>query len=220
MTMGSRRPLSEVQPRGSAGEIGIGLDRRSFLALVPTAALSLAGCDGRAPAFRNTDVTGADFGKGFELTDHTGKVRRLEDFRGKILTVFFGFTHCPDVCPSTLAEMAEVLSQLGPRASQVQVAFITVDPERDTQELLAEYVPAFHPSFLGLRGDLEATARTAKAFRVFYQKVPGKTPGSYTIDHTAGTYVYDRQGRIRLFVKHGAGPEPILADIRRLLDES
>jgi protein SCO1/2 len=196
------------------------VQRRQFLALIPAAALLLTACDSRAPAFRNTDVTGADFGKGFELTDHNGQVRRLEDFRGKILTVFFGFTQCPDVCPSTLSEMAEIMAQLGRRASEVQVAFITVDPERDTQELLAQYVPAFHPSFIGLRGDEAATARTAKAFRVFYQKVKGKTPGSYTIDHTAGTYVYDRQGRIRLFVKHGAGPEPILADIRRLLDES
>jgi protein SCO1/2 len=197
-----------------------GLRRRRLLCLAPAAALLLAGCDSRALAFRNTDVTGADFGKGFELTDHTGQVRRLEDFRGKVLTIFFGFTHCPDVCPSTLAEMAEIMSRLGPLASQVQVAFITVDPERDTQDLLAQYVPAFHPSFIGLRGDEEATARTAKAFRVFYQKVKGKTPGSYTIDHTAGTYVLDRQGRLRLFVKHGAGPDPILADLRRLLAET
>lgn len=193
---------------------------RRQMILLPGAAMVLAACDSRPPAFRNTDVTGADFGKGFELTDHLGKVRRLEDFRGRILTVFFGFTQCPDVCPSTLSEMAQVMAQLGERSSQVQVAFITVDPERDTQALLAEYVPAFHPSFIGLRGDLETTAKTAKAFRVFYQKVKGKTPDSYTIDHTAGSYVYDRQGRLRLFIKHGTGPEPILADIRRLLNES
>jgi protein SCO1/2 len=218
-----KRSLRLVGPglaHGTEGVASPGLCRRHFLGLVPVAVLPLAACDARSPAFRNTDVTGADFGKGFELTDHTGKLRRLEDFRGKILMVFFGYTQCPDFCPSTLAEMAEVMSNLGPRASQVQVAFITVDPERDTQELLAEYVPAFHPSFIGLRGDAEATARTAKAFRVVYQKAPGKTPGSYTVDHTAGTYVFDRKGRIRLFVRHGAGPEPILADVRRLLDES
>jgi protein SCO1/2 len=192
---------------------------RRRLMLSGAAGLLLASCDGRAPAFRNTDVTGADFGKGFELTDHWGQTRRLEDFRGKVLAVFFGFTHCPDVCPSTLAEMAEVMARLGPRADQLQVVFITVDPERDTQALLAEYVPAFHPSFIGLRGDLEATARTAKSFRVFFQKVKGKTPESYTIDHTAGSYIYDRTGRLRLFVRHGAGADPILADVRRLLDE-
>jgi len=192
--------------------------RRGIL-LLPAASLMLSACGSRPAPFKNTDITGADFGKDFSLTDHHGKLRHLADFRGRILTVFFGYTQCPDVCPSTLAEMAQVMSQLGERAEQVQVAFITVDPERDTQALLAEYVPAFHPSFLGLRGDLDATARTAKAFRVFYQKVKGITPDRYTIDHTAGSYVYDRQGRIRLFIKHGTGPDPILADIRRLLDE-
>ncbi|MEN9773350.1 MAG: hypothetical protein RL322_420 [Pseudomonadota bacterium] len=192
---------------------------RRVLLLAPAASGLLSACGARPAPFQNTDITGADFGKDFSLTDHHGRVRQRADFRGRILTVFFGYTQCPDVCPSTLSEMAQVMSQLGERAAQVQVAFITVDPERDTQALLAEYVPAFHPSFLGLRGDLETTARTAKAFRVFYQKVKGKTPDQYTIDHTAGSYVYDRQGRIRLFIKHGTGPAPILADLRRLLDE-
>ncbi|MEN9760443.1 MAG: hypothetical protein RI906_269 [Pseudomonadota bacterium] len=180
----------------------------------------LAACSDR-PFFRNTDITGADFAKDFELTDHHGVVRRLADFRGRLVVVFFGFTYCPDVCPSTMAEMGEVMRALGPQAAaDIQVIFITVDPERDTAELLAQYVPAFDTRFLGLRGDAEATARVAKNFRVFYQKVPGKTPGSYTIDHTAGSYVFDRQGRVRLFIKHGAGAAPIEADMRRLLSES
>ncbi len=178
--------------------------------------LVLAGCQGR-PEFRNTDVSGADFGGELSLTAHDGKPRTLADFRGKAVVIFFGYTQCPDVCPSTLAELAEVMRQLGPDADRVQVLFVSVDPERDTQELLSHYVPAFDPRFIGLFGDAEATARTAKAFRVFYQKVPGKTPGSYTVDHTAGSYVYDPQGRLRLFIKHGTGPEPIVHDLKALL---
>ena len=178
----------------------------------------LAGCQGK-PEFRNTDVTGADFGGDFALTGHDGKPRTLADFRGKAVVIFFGYTQCPDVCPSTLAELAGVMKQLGPDAERVQVLFVSVDPERDTQELLSHYVPAFDPRFLGLHGDAEATARTAKAFRVFYQKVPGKTPDTYTVDHTAGSYVFDPQGKLRLFVKHGAGPEPIVHDLRLLLKD-
>lgn len=168
-------------------------------------------------AFKNTDVTGLGYARDFALTDHNGKPRTLADFKGKAVLVFFGFTHCPDVCPTTLAEMANVMQQLGPQADKVQVLFITVDPERDTPELLAKYVPAFHPSFLGLVGDKAATEKVAKEFRVFYQKVPGKDAGSYTVDHTAGSYVFDPQGRIRLFVRHGQGAEPIAHDLKLLL---
>ncbi len=181
--------------------------------------LALAGCQGK-PEFRNTDVTGAEFGGDLALTGHDGKPHTLADFRGKAVVIFFGYTQCPDVCPTTLAELAEVMKQLGPDADRVQVLFVSVDPERDTQELLAHYVPAFDPRFLGLYGDAEATARTAKTFRVFYQKVPGKTPDSYTVDHTAGSYVYDTQGKLRLFIKHGTGPEPIVHDLRLLLKEA
>ncbi len=180
--------------------------------------LARAGCE-RKPAFLNTDVTGADFGAGFALTGHDGKPRTLADFRGKVVAVFFGYTHCPDVCPTTLSEFAEAMRQLGPAADRVQVLFVTVDPERDTPELLSHYVPAFDPRFLGLYGDVETIARTAKAYRVFYQKVPGQTPGSYTVDHSAGSFVYDPQGRLRLFVRHAAGPGPVAHDIRKLLDE-
>ena len=183
--------------------------------------VSLAACDKlpgkQKEAFQNTDVTGLDYAKGFSLTDHTGKPRTLADFKGKAVVVFFGYTQCPDVCPTTMAEMASVMQKLGPLADQVQVLFITLDPERDTQELLANYVPAFDKRFLGLRGTPEQTAKTAKDFKVFYSKVPGTEPGSYTIDHTAGSYVFDRDGRLRLFIRHGQGPDPIVHDLRLLL---
>jgi protein SCO1/2 len=167
--------------------------------------------------FKNTDVTGLDYAKDFTLTDHNGKLRTLADFKGKAVVVFFGYTQCPDVCPTTMAEMAGVMKELGPLADKVQVLFITVDPERDTPELLSKYVPAFDPRFIGLTGDKAATEKVAKEFKVFYQKVPGKQPGSYTMDHTAGSYVFDPQGRIRLFIRHGQGPEPIAHDLKLLL---
>ena len=183
--------------------------------------VSLAACDKlpgkQKEAFQNTDVTGLDYAKGFALTDHTGKPRTLADFKGKVVVVFFGYTQCPDVCPTTMAEMASVMQKLGPLADQVQVLFITLDPERDTQQLLAQYVPAFDKRFIGLRGTPEQTAKTAKEFKVFYSKVPGTDPGSYTIDHTAGSYVFDRDGRLRLFIRHGQGPDPIVHDLRQLL---
>ncbi|MGP1684200.1 MAG: SCO family protein, partial [Giesbergeria sp.] len=153
----------------------------------------------------------------FRLTDHNGKVRTLADFRGKAVIMFFGYTQCPDVCPTTMVELKSVLQQLGADAARVQVLFVTLDPERDTRELLASYVPAFDPSFIGLYGDLETTAKTAKEFRVFYQKHPGPTPTSYTLDHTAGSYVFDPQGRVRLFVRHGDGGANLVADLRSLL---
>jgi len=180
-------------------------------------ALALAGCVPSQPGFKNTDVTGADCCGDFRLTDHHGKLRTLADFRGKAAVMFFGYTQCPDVCPTTMMEMTAVLQQLGKDAPRVQMLFVTVDPERDTRELLANYVPAFDPSFLGLYGDLETTARTAKEFRVFYQKQPGSTPGSYTVDHTAGSYVFDPQGRVRLFARYGDGGANLAADLRTLL---
>jgi protein SCO1/2 len=183
-------------------------------------ALLAAGCDklaSKPPAFQNTDLTGLDYAKGFSLTDHTGKPRTLADFKGKLVVLFFGYTQCPDVCPTTMAEMAAVMKELGPAAEEVQVLFVTLDPERDTQQLLASYVPAFDKRFLGLRGTPEQTAATAKEFKVFVAKVPGKEPGSYTVDHTAGSYVFDKEGRVRLFLRHGQGPAPIVHDLRQLL---
>jgi len=178
----------------------------------------LAGCGAapEAPKFKLTDVTGAGFGKVLNLADHNGKPRTLADFRGKVVTVFFGFTHCPDACPTTLAEMAQVAKALGPDADRLQVLFITVDPERDTPQVLRQYVPSFNPAFLGLYGDAEATARAAKEFKVFYQKQPAKD-GGYSVDHGAGTFILDREGRLRLFAQYGQPATAMLHDIRLLL---
>jgi len=181
-------------------------------------ALGLAGCGPSGPVFKNSDITGADCCKDFRLTDHNGRVRTLADFRGKAVLVFFGYTQCPDVCPTTMMDIKGALQRLGADAKRVQVLFVSVDPERDTRELLASYVPAFDPDFLGLFGDAEATARTAKEFRVFYQKQAGSTPSSYTVDHTAGSYVFDPQGRVRLFVRYGQ-TENLAEDLRVLLKQ-
>jgi protein SCO1 len=188
----------------------------SLLAL----SLVLVACDkpmSPKVAFQNTDLTGLDGARDFALTDHNGKPRTLADFKGKVVLMFFGYTQCPDVCPTTMAEMSTVLKELGPLADQVQVLFVTVDPERDTQALLAQYVPSFDPRFLGLYGDAAATAKVTKDFKVFAAKVEGRTPGSYTVDHTAGSYVFDRNGKLRLFVRHGLGPAPIVHDVKLLL---
>jgi protein SCO1/2 len=167
--------------------------------------------------FANTDITGLDYAKGFSLTDHNGKPRTLADFKGKVVVVFFGYTHCPDVCPTTLSELAGIKKALGSEAERLQVLFITLDPERDTPELMAGFVPAFDSSFLGLWGEQAVIDKVAKDFKVFAQKVPSKDGKSYTIDHTAGSYVFDDQGRIRLFVRHGQGGDGLQKDLQRLL---
>jgi len=196
---------------------------KKLLALCALAFL-MAGCDkvqslnSKPQVFKNSDVTGAPFASGFSLTDHTGKQRTLADFKGKVVALFFGYTQCPDVCPTTMAEMASVLKALGPQAKDVQVLFVTLDPERDTRELLAQYVPAFDPSFIGLYGDKAATDKVAKEFKVFYQKSKGSDPSSYTVDHTSASYIFDKQGNVRLYVRHGQGPEPIVHDIKLLLN--
>jgi len=193
---------------------------RLFVATVCSllAAVLLAACgDGAdAPRFKLTDVTGAGFGRELSLTDHNGRPRTLADFHGKVVTVFFGFTHCPDACPTTLAEMAQLVKALGPDGDRVQVLFVTVDPERDTQQALKRYVPSFNPAFLGLTGDLEATTRAAKEFKVYFQKQAVKD-GGYSVDHSAGTFVFDRDGRLRLFAQYGQGAAAMLHDIRLLL---
>lgn len=189
---------------------------RRFIAIV-FAAMLLAACgSSEAPAFRLTDVTGVNFGQKLELTDHNGQRRTLADFKGKVVVVFFGFTHCPDVCPGTLAELAAVARELGPDASRLQVLFVTVDPERDTPELLRQYAPAFHPSFLGLYGTPAETAAAAREFKVYVNKQP-PTAGGYSVDHSAGTFVLDTQGRLRLFGQYNAGAKALLADIRVLI---
>ena len=179
--------------------------------------LALAACSQSAPKFEGSDITGIDYGRDFRLVDHAGKPRTLSDFRGKVVVLFFGYTQCPDVCPTTMSELASAMQKLGPDAARVQVLFVTVDPERDTPELLARYVPAFNPSFLGLYGDAAATAATAKEFRILYQKQPGPTPGTYSVDHSAGTFIFDPEGRLRVFESYGRGPEVFAHDIRVLL---
>jgi protein SCO1 len=182
--------------------------------------LMFGACQQGRPAFRATDITGADFGQDFALTDHTGKPRALADFRGRVVVMFFGFTHCPDVCPTTLAQLAAAVKKLGTDADKVQVLLVSVDPERDTPQILSQYVTAFDPRFLALRGTAEETARVAKEFKIIYQKVAGARPDSYTMDHSAGTYIFDTQGRLRLYVSYGQGPEVFAHDIALLLKQS
>jgi protein SCO1/2 len=186
-------------------------------AVVAIAALAVAACGPSAPKFNASDVTGTTYGRDFRLTDHTGKPRTLADYRGKAVVLFFGYTQCPDVCPTTLSELAEAMKRLGPDADRVQVLFVTIDPERDTPALLSQYVPAFDPRFVGLYGDAEATARTAKEFKILYQKQPGPTPSTYTMDHSAGTFIFDPQGRLRLYVGYGQGPDVFVHDLKELL---
>jgi protein SCO1/2 len=189
---------------------------RSSTALLLLAAC-LAACSPEGPKFRSTDITGADFGRQLALTGHDGKPRTLADFRGKAVVLFFGYTHCPDVCPTTLADVAAALKTLGGDADRVQVLFVTVDPERDTPEVLSKYVPAFDPRFLGLYGDAEATQRAAREFKIIYEKRPGSAPGAYTVDHSAQVYVFDPEGRIRLFVRQDRIAQDLAGDLRRLL---
>lgn len=170
-------------------------------------------------SFRGVDITGANYANQLALTDADGKPRTLADFKGKVTVIFFGFTQCPDVCPSTLAELAEVKRRLGPEGGRVQGVFVTIDPERDTAALLQAYVKNFDPSFVALRGSAEETAATAKNFKVFYAKSPGRTEGSYTMDHTAGSYLFDAQGRVRVFTRYGTGPDMLQHDLARLLAE-
>lgn len=189
---------------------------RHLFACLIALGLLLTGCD-KPPAFKSTDISGVDWGKNFALTDHTGKARTLADYRGKVVILFFGYTQCPDVCPTTLMTMNETLKLLGNDATRVQVLFASLDPARDTQELLAQYVPQFNPGFIGLRGDEAATAAMAKEFRAFFTKVPGATPTTYTIDHSTGSYAFDPQGRLRLLLKHGDAPANLAADLKLLL---
>jgi protein SCO1/2 len=192
---------------------------KAWLALLFLPAVLLAACDtgpGK-PAFKAIDITGAEYGRDFSLPDANGQVRTLADFKGKVTVVFFGYTQCPDVCPTTMVELAEVKKALGADGARVQGIFVSVDPERDTPEVLKAYVTNFSPDFVALRGTPEETAALAKHFKVFYSKVPGPTPTSYTIDHTAGSYVFDAQGKLRLFTRYGTGAEALTHDLKLLL---
>ena len=190
--------------------------RYLFSALV---LLGLLGCDGGEPAqFKGTDISGADFGRGLELTDHNGRSVSLDTFRGKLVVLFFGYTHCPDVCPTTLSDMAQALELMGPeKAEKVQVLFVSVDPERDTAEILKAYVPYFRKDFLGLYGTPEEVAKAANEFRVMYRKhvEPGAT--GYLVDHSAGSYVLDTKGRLRLYLPFAHPPQDIAHDLAALL---
>lgn len=190
---------------------------RTLLAFLTV--FSVIACSNQNIKFNNVDITGSKaFGKDFSLTDHHGKKRELAEFKGQLVVMFYGYTQCPDVCPTTMIEMQGVMELLGKDASRVQVMFVTVDPERDTQELLSQYVPAFDKRFLGLRPQsTEELEKITKDFKVFYKKVPGNSPTSYTIDHTAGSYVFDTKGQLRLFLKHQQGPNPIAEDLKKLL---
>jgi protein SCO1/2 len=192
--------------------------RRSILAGA-LALAALAGCDivGRDKPFNGVDLTGASYAQHLALTDQNGQPRTLGDFKGKVTVVFFGYTQCPDVCPATMAELAEVKRSLGADGSRVQGVFVTVDPERDTPELLKSYMAGFDPSFVALRGTPEQTQAVAKEFKVFYAKVPGKEPGSYSMDHSAGSYVFDANGRIRLFERYNTPPQALADDLKRLM---
>lgn len=189
-------------------------------AAIACAALAV-GCDKLSMAktpFKAIDVTGAPMGGELRLTDHNGKPRTLADFRGKVVLVNFGYTQCPDVCPTTLADLASAMKKLGTDASQAQVLFVTVDPKRDKPELLRQYLPAFDASFLGLSGDTEATAKVLRDFKIYAKERPGKTPDTYTVDHAAQTFVFDRQGKLRLVMGYGMAPEAIASDVRILLN--
>jgi len=193
------------------------MKRRLFLC---SSGILLAACGAEKPkaAFRSIDISGAPYAQQLSLPDADGRLRTLADFKGKVVIVFFGFTQCPDLCPGTLAEIAEVRKRLGAAGAKVQPVFVTVDPERDTPQVLKEYVAGFGADIVALRGSIEQTKAAASDFKVFFAKVPGKTEGSYTIDHTAGAYVFDPQGRVRLFARYGSGAEALVGDLKLLLD--
>ena len=189
--------------------------RRYFLSAL--AVLALAACSPDKPKFNAIDITGADYAKGFTLTDHNGQSRSLSDFKGKVVVLFFGYTHCPDVCPTSMAELAEVKRLLGADADKLQGVFVTVDPARDTAELLKAYMSNFDPTFVAFIPTPEQLAVVAKDYKIYYKKVDGKTPTSYTVDHSAGSYVYDTQGNLRLYSRYGVGTQVLAQDIQTLL---
>ena len=199
------------------------MKRRNLLSLATAllaagGMLPLAGCSDKAPSFVSIDITGADYARDFSLMDHNGRTRSIKDFAGKVVVVFFGFTQCPDVCPTSMSELAEIRKLLGADGERLQGIFITVDPDRDTLEVLKAYMANFDPSFLALRpSSPEQLAALAKDFKAYYKKVDGRTPTSYTMDHSAGSYVFDPQGRIRLFTRHGMGAKALAGDLSQLL---
>ncbi|MES2886474.1 MAG: SCO family protein [Pseudomonadota bacterium] len=199
-----RRALQSV---GCAGLYSVGL-------------LGLSACERKVVSFKSTDITGIAYAKKLNLPDAEGRARDLSDFKGKVVVVFFGYTQCPDVCPTTLAELAAVKKALGPDGERLQALFITIDPERDTPEVLKTYVTSFDPSFVALRGSVEQTQAVAKDFKIYFSKIPGKTPTSYTMDHSAGNFVFDTRGEARLLVRNGTGVDAWVADVKALLSQA
>ena len=178
-----------------------------------------SACSPKGPKFQGVDLTGAEYGRDLPLTDQFGKERSIKDFAGKVVVVFFGYTQCPDVCPTSMSELAEVKRSLGADGDKLQGIFVTVDPERDTPKMLKAYMASFDPSFIALRGTPEQLVAVAKDFKIYFKRVDGQTPTSYTMDHSAGSYVYDTKGRLRVYHRYGAGAQSLAADVRALLDE-
>lgn len=189
-------------------------------AMAAGAGVLFSACSPKSAAFSSIDLTGADYAKNFELTDHNGQVRHLQDFSGKIVVMFFGYTQCPDVCPTSMVELAEVKKALGKDGDRLQGLFVTVDPQRDTPELLKAYMANFDPSFLALYATPEKLVELAKDYKVYYKRVEGKTPTSYTMDHSAGSYIYDTKGQLRLFTRYGSGAQALISDIQILLKQA
>jgi protein SCO1/2 len=197
------------------------MTRRRTLARLGTLTLAaglIAGCTQAPVSFNGVDITGADYGRSLSMTDADGKRRSLDEFKGKVVVVFFGYTQCPDVCPTTLAELASIKQKLGPDGSKLVGVFVSVDPERDTPEVIKAYVNSFGADFVALRGSVDETKAVARDFKVFFAKVPGKVEGSYTMDHTAGSYVFDTQGRLRLFERYGTAPDALASDFKALIN--
>ena len=203
--------LSLQQPRRNAIKV------IANCVIIAGVASLLMACTPEKPQFKNIDLTGADYAKDFSLPDQYGKTRTIKDFAGKVVVVFFGFTQCPDVCPTSMAELAGIKKSLGTEGDKLQAIFITVDPERDTPELLKAYMGNFDPTFLALRPSIDKLPDVAKDFKIYYKKVEGRTAGSYSMDHSAGSYVFDPKGRVRLYNRYGSGAEGLTDDIRLLL---
>jgi len=189
--------------------------------MLSAAAVILTGCFNKTPSFVSIDVTGADYARDFALPDTNGNIRGIKDFPGKVVVVFFGFTQCPDVCPTTMTELVEIRQILGKDGDRVQGVFVTVDPQRDTPEVLKAYVGNFDPSFVALRpSSPEQLTSVAKDFKVYFKQVAGRTDTSYTMDHSAGSYVYDTKGQLRLYTRYGTGAKPLAEDIAQLLEQA
>lgn len=191
----------------------------AFLALIGLSGIFLSACSENKPSFVSIDVTGADYAKDFALKDHNGQPKSIKDFAGKVTVLFFGYTQCPDVCPTSMAELAEVKKLLGKDGDKLQGIFITVDPARDTPEVLKAYMANFDPNFLALIPEPDKLPDLAKNYKIYYKKVDGKTATSYTMDHSAGSFVYDTRGQLRLYTRYGSGVKPLASDIAQLLKQ-